>query len=76
MQLKRRRHTARLASNIEARTKMERFHKDTVQLLTGHGAFIAYLVKIGKLPAEAATCKCGNDEDNAEHVLFDYRRQN
>lgn len=34
----------------------------------GHGNFKSYLVRIGKLPIEDMNCKCGEEEDDAEHA--------
>lgn len=41
-----------------------------VQLITGHGNFRAYLVRIGKLPDGGEDCDCGDVPDDAEHVLL------
>ncbi|GLV33541.1 hypothetical protein CBL_20267 [Carabus blaptoides fortunei] len=62
-----RKNNSRVHTNTD-RQKVPRLDYETVQLMTGRGAFSEYLTKIGKM--DDATCECSMEADDTRHTLF------
>ncbi|GLV46252.1 hypothetical protein CBL_12329 [Carabus blaptoides fortunei] len=54
--------TAMFIPTVQTRRKMGPLDYETVQLVTGHGAFRAYLHRIGR--ADDGQCECGQEADD------------